>query len=407
MYGEIDEMDGPRDQRPSQNSSLIRPHDKGVPYLHRASQSEAQHANDCVDFSCTGQWTEDNYLEHTQQGQHGELKSYSSQHMPGRAAIREFDTARGTTNDGCNLLVPGLNLAWPQDEKFPPQQFSPLYLRQQPEAGIGTSSRRQNSNGFNNGFIRDTSVAAKNETWSTHDTFDGSQNAHHAKQMQIVAEQNASNAAFLMFAHHDPDSVYPNHDGLETSISNMVPEYCQYPFQPSASMCRMNSPTSSHPTSSESPLPRIHVPGPEFGPRYRRQNYAERVSSLSKTGWDRNSYLSRQGRYLTAPMQRRVSSASSQTTEATLSSAVSDPTPGALTCLFCETTFSGKFGKGNRRRHMKAKHVKKTPITCKDCDRSFGRTDALLKHSRKQHPIRAADVPLISHFEGTGLRDER
>lgn len=53
----------------------------------------------------------------------------------------------------------------------------------------------------------------------------------------------------------------------------------------------------------------------------------------------------------------------------------------------CNTSFSGKYSKGNLARHYKANHCGKGEGMCPapNCSRTYRRGDALLKHYRNAH----------------------
>lgn len=53
----------------------------------------------------------------------------------------------------------------------------------------------------------------------------------------------------------------------------------------------------------------------------------------------------------------------------------------------CKTTFTGRFRRGNRARHILRTHKRTVAYVCgvKSCARSYHRSDALLKHRRKKH----------------------
>jgi hypothetical protein len=70
--------------------------------------------------------------------------------------------------------------------------------------------------------------------------------------------------------------------------------------------------------------------------------------------------------------------------------------PGVPDVLLCEVDgcsamFTGLYRRGNRGRHIRHKHshlqgAKNAECICPVCDRYFKRTDARLKHMRKEHP---------------------
>jgi hypothetical protein len=51
----------------------------------------------------------------------------------------------------------------------------------------------------------------------------------------------------------------------------------------------------------------------------------------------------------------------------------------------CGAIFGGKYRRGNRSRHVRTVHAGLT-YACSHCDKSYQRTDALLKHQRTRHP---------------------
>ncbi|KAH7095376.1 hypothetical protein FB567DRAFT_512478 [Paraphoma chrysanthemicola] len=57
--------------------------------------------------------------------------------------------------------------------------------------------------------------------------------------------------------------------------------------------------------------------------------------------------------------------------------------------LECEVRFSGQYGRGNLHRHVRLKHgaqERSYPCGQEDCQKSFKRQDARLKHWRRRHP---------------------
>lgn len=99
-------------------------------------------------------------------------------------------------------------------------------------------------------------------------------------------------------------------------------------------------------------------------------------------------------RHLAPPMKRRISNASSSTTDTSSTSAASDI---SCTVVGCGATFSGKYQKGNLARHIKRFHNSCDVYECENslCGAVFWRPDARLKHYRKRHPNLAADKPYI------------
>lgn len=57
----------------------------------------------------------------------------------------------------------------------------------------------------------------------------------------------------------------------------------------------------------------------------------------------------------------------------------------AMKCPFCGQTISGRYKKGNLRRHIKSMHESSEPISCKYCTKTYRRSDALYKHVQKKH----------------------
>ncbi|CBX99253.1 hypothetical protein LEMA_P084920.1 [Plenodomus lingam JN3] len=64
-------------------------------------------------------------------------------------------------------------------------------------------------------------------------------------------------------------------------------------------------------------------------------------------------------------------------------------TPDVITCVQCTKPFRGRFQHGNLARHIKHSHGAvelQYPCFVSGCNKSYKRTDARLKHIRKQHP---------------------
>ncbi|KAF2849476.1 hypothetical protein T440DRAFT_127639 [Plenodomus tracheiphilus IPT5] len=81
-----------------------------------------------------------------------------------------------------------------------------------------------------------------------------------------------------------------------------------------------------------------------------------------------------------------------------LDSSKSDITTDTVTCAHCGTQFRGRFRQGNLARHVKHSHGATRPryhCLAHGCDKTFNRTDARLKHTRKQHP--EPHLPYIKH----------
>ncbi|KAH9870978.1 hypothetical protein J1614_006552 [Plenodomus biglobosus] len=60
-----------------------------------------------------------------------------------------------------------------------------------------------------------------------------------------------------------------------------------------------------------------------------------------------------------------------------------------VTCVQCRKPFQGRYRHGNLARHVKHSHGTVSlqyPCTVSGCDKTFKRTDARLKHTRRQHP---------------------
>ena len=56
-------------------------------------------------------------------------------------------------------------------------------------------------------------------------------------------------------------------------------------------------------------------------------------------------------------------------------------------CAECGKRFAGEYSRRNLSRHMNQKHEEAERMyPCKECDRTFMRSDARLKHYRKHHP---------------------
>lgn len=81
------------------------------------------------------------------------------------------------------------------------------------------------------------------------------------------------------------------------------------------------------------------------------------------------------------------------------------PAPhGGTRCPECTVIFTGLFAKGNLGRHRRTKH-RPRPCKCevKGCDRIFARTDARLKHYRKDH-LHLSLAPAIPRKTPVGQR---
>jgi hypothetical protein len=65
------------------------------------------------------------------------------------------------------------------------------------------------------------------------------------------------------------------------------------------------------------------------------------------------------------------------------------PTPtNVISCGQCGVEFAGQYRRGNLRRHVKHTHKGAKILQCQvgKCTKGFRRSDAWLKHARKQHP---------------------
>jgi hypothetical protein len=61
------------------------------------------------------------------------------------------------------------------------------------------------------------------------------------------------------------------------------------------------------------------------------------------------------------------------------------PTASLIKCSTCGQDFTGKFGPGNLKRHMRLKHHSNKTHKCHQCSKTYKRGDALRKHSWKTH----------------------
>ena len=68
-----------------------------------------------------------------------------------------------------------------------------------------------------------------------------------------------------------------------------------------------------------------------------------------------------------------------------------------VACDHCEQQFTGQYAQGNMKRHVSQKHTLKRNYTCRFCDKTYGRSDAVRNHERKMHPALAYTVPRIVH----------
>lgn len=70
-------------------------------------------------------------------------------------------------------------------------------------------------------------------------------------------------------------------------------------------------------------------------------------------------------------------------------------------CDQCSTRFTGRHRNGNRGRHMRLKHSKDAVIEyrclAEECNKTFQRTDARLKHVRNSHPALLQASPQYKH----------
>ncbi|KAF2475489.1 uncharacterized protein BDR25DRAFT_382501 [Lindgomyces ingoldianus] len=81
-----------------------------------------------------------------------------------------------------------------------------------------------------------------------------------------------------------------------------------------------------------------------------------------------------------------------------------------LSCNLCESSFNGRYAKGNLRRHRRNVHgyspcgPRKLPCLVSHCDKLFRREDSRLKHERKCHPGLATKPPIPR--KGKRVKDE-
>lgn len=90
------------------------------------------------------------------------------------------------------------------------------------------------------------------------------------------------------------------------------------------------------------------------------------------------------------------------------SSAIGDPDPLRCGKGNCRARFRGEYRRGNRSRHLRERHGGSDgsgkSYDCEEpsCGKSFNRTDARLKHYRKQHPL-LATIPQSRKSTGSNL----
>ncbi|KAH7064289.1 hypothetical protein BKA63DRAFT_170303 [Paraphoma chrysanthemicola] len=89
----------------------------------------------------------------------------------------------------------------------------------------------------------------------------------------------------------------------------------------------------------------------------------------------------------------------------------SESAPELLVCLMCNTTFGGKYRKGNLARHERLKHrsaINKV-YNCqeKSCYKTFKRQDALLKHFRRHHlpSAKSLNLAVTPVIEGSIIQE--
>ncbi|KAI8936504.1 hypothetical protein NX059_006909 [Plenodomus lindquistii] len=71
-----------------------------------------------------------------------------------------------------------------------------------------------------------------------------------------------------------------------------------------------------------------------------------------------------------------------------LSFSISTSTSQSFFCSVCTANYSGRHGQGNLRRHVRNKHAsggRNYPCGTAGCEKTFKRSDARLKHTRKNH----------------------
>lgn len=224
--------------------------------------------------------------------------------------------------------------------------------------------------------------APDSEPWNAVGLMDGSQTIRSIRQIQAGVDRMTLRATRSMSAYGDPSSVSSMRSGFETLLSSESPYFPQS-SAPASQMDVFDS--------YKFPLGIDCTSGPRTNSRNRHWLKVEGAATPTRTRGHLERYPhSDPGRYLQLPGKRRASSASSQITEATSSSAVSGLGQGVLKCGVnrCEATFSGRYGKGNRARHKKDYHGGKEPVICEDsnCGKIFRRSDARLKHYRSRHP---------------------
>ncbi|EMD91481.1 hypothetical protein COCC4DRAFT_128695 [Bipolaris maydis ATCC 48331] len=217
------------------------------------------------------------------------------------------------------------------------------------------------------------------EPWNAIGLMDGSQTTRSTRQTQTGMNWMPLHAARSMSAYGDPSPVPSVHSGFETFVSSESPYF----------------PQSSGPANQTDVFDSYRFPlGIDYTSssrtNFRNRERLEAEGAAMTRGHLERYPRSDPGRYLGLPGKRRASSASSQITEATSSSAVSGLDQGVLRCGVnrCEATFSGRYGKGNRARHKRDYHGGKEPVICEDsnCGKVFRRSDARLKHYRSHHP---------------------
>jgi hypothetical protein len=305
-------------------------------------------------------------------------------------------------------------------------QPSSSYSSQLPEASIGTTPYQDPSSIFMprstpgpSAIVQDTPIIRldplNTEPWSALSVLSGSQNTRYAMQTQVGVEQDLSDTTRSMSSYDDPGSVSSMPNGFETPMLPTQPRktaldtssrHLYFP-QLSASASQMHNPTSSNSTSLNSLSGTGHTARSGFTSQHRHRLDVESEGTSMKRRHSRKYTPSKPSRQLPLPFVRRLSSASSHTTEATSSSAISDPTAAVLKCDTpgCEASFTGKYGKGNLSRHCRQYHRNKSLPTCEDinCTKSFNRKDALLKHYRSCHPDLAAGRPYLPRLERRNL----
>ncbi|EUC47576.1 hypothetical protein COCMIDRAFT_34963 [Bipolaris oryzae ATCC 44560] len=237
--------------------------------------------------------------------------------------------------------------------------------------------------------------ATNAEPWTVFGLVDDSQTSRSIRRIQEGMDRITLDATHSVFAYGNPSSVSSTRTGFETCLSSVIqlpnqiddiPSAIPY-FPPSSASGSQMDASDSY----QSPLDVTYTSGSRTDPQNRHRLLMERAATLARAHGHLGRYpRSDPGCHLPIPGVRRPSSASSQITDATSSSAVPSSGQGVLKCGVdgCETTFSGRYGKGNRARHKKDCHGGKGPIICQDgnCGKVFRRSDARLKHHRKHHP---------------------